>query len=214
MTHPTEAELNDYVDGALDERSHAGIEGHVRHCDACRVEVDGLRALLSQAKSLPPGVDAPARLWSAVRDETIDRRLARRSLLWELRAPLAAAALLLVVAASGITWWLARGTDPAGVATVPAAGPAAAPTLAQAEADYVEAARRLLLVLEQRRERMDPVIVRAVEENLLVTGTAIAEAKAALDADPGNQSVAAILNATYQTRVRMLKRAVKLTGET
>jgi hypothetical protein len=61
---------------------------------------------------------------------------------------------------------------------------------------------------------MNPAIVQTVEENLRVMNAAIANAKAALEADPLNNDVAAILNATYQSKVHMLQRAVQLSGET
>jgi hypothetical protein len=86
--------------------------------------------------------------------------------------------------------------------------------LARAEADYLEATRALLLVLEERRDRMDPAVVATVEQNLRVIAAAVENAKAALAADPANQDVTAILNATYQTQIRMLRSATRAWGET
>lgn len=217
MQHLSEAQLNDYVDGVLDERAYAAAEEHVRECSACAAEVASLRALLETARVLPLSLEPPAHLWSAVRRETIARRFHRRHVLWELRVPLAAAALALITTASGLTWWLGRagnGSSALGASAVQAALPTGTLGLARAEAGYLDAARTLLLVLEERRDRLDPAIVETVEENLRVMNTAIANAKAALEADPLNQDVAAILNATYQSKVQMLQRALRLSGET
>jgi hypothetical protein len=47
-----------------------------------------------------------------------------------------------------------------------------------------------------------------------VIDTAIAEARAALAADPGNQEIAAILAAQYRNKVNLLQRATKLSPST
>jgi anti-sigma factor RsiW len=212
--HLTESQLNDYVDGALDASGVAAADAHLRECEPCAAEVQSLRRLLAAAASLPLSLEPPAHLWSEVRDETSDVRRRSRRALRELRVPLAAAALLLVTTASGLTWWLAQDRSPARIAEAPAAAAPGGLGLDEAEAHYIEAARTLIRVLEQRRARTDPGIIQTVEENLLVTNEAILQAKSALESDPLNHDIAAILNATYQNQIQMLRRAVSLTGET
>lgn len=211
--HPNETQLNDFADGELAESDRNAVAEHVTGCAECSSVVSGLRDLLADAAALPASIEPPSHLWQAVRGRTISPRPSRAMMLWELRTPLAAAAAVLIVAASAITWWIApteRGSQ-----TVTASAPAPAGLgLARAEADYLEATGALLLVLEERRDRMDPAVLAAVEQNLRVIAAAVENAKAALAADPTNQDVTAILNATYQTQIRMLGSATRAWGET
>lgn len=211
--HPNETQLNDYADGELAESEHHVVAEHITDCAACASVVRGLRELLADAAALPPGIEPPSHLWQRVRSRTISPRPSRVRMLWELRVPLAAAAAVLIVAASAVTWWIAptrHGPQTVDVSEPPPAGLG----LALAEADYMEATSTLLLVLEERRDRLDPVVVATVEQNLRVIAAAIENAKAALAADPANQDVTAILNATYQTQIRMLRNATRVWGET
>lgn len=211
--HPDETQLNDFADGELEESSRAAVEEHIAGCPECASAVSALKDLLAGASALPASIDPPTRLWQAVRDRTVVPRRSRARIYWELRAPLAAAAAILVVAASAITWWIAADNRPVQTAAVSAPASSAL-GMAHAEADYLEATGTLLLLLQERRDRMDPAVVAAVEQNLRVIAIAVENAKAALVADPANQDVAAILNATYQTQVRMLRSATRAWGET
>lgn len=211
--HPNETQLNDYADGELAESERDVVAEHVTGCAECASVVRGLRELLADAAALPASIEPPPHLWQRVRGRTISPRPSRSRMLWELRVPLAAAATVLIVAASAVTWWIAPGGQ--GPQAVVVSDPAPAELgLAQAEADYLEATRTLLLVLDERRARMDPAVVTTVEQNLRVIAAAVENAKAALAVDPANQDVTAILNATYQTQIRMLRNATRVWGET
>lgn len=211
--HPSETQLNDYADGELAESEHDVVAEHIADCAECASVVRGLRQLLADAAALPPSIEPPSHLWQRVRGGTISPRPSRARMLWELRVPLAAAATVLIVAASAVTWWIAPTSQ--GPQAVAVSEPAPAGLgLARAEVDYLEATSTLLLVLEERRDRMDPVVVATVEQNLRVIAAAVENAKAALAADPANQDVTAILNATYQTQIRMLRNATRVWGET
>jgi hypothetical protein len=211
--HPDETQLNDFADGELEELSRAAVEEHVAGCTECASIVSTLRELLTAAGNLPAGIEPPPGLWRAVRSRTVAPRPGRAGMLWELRAPLAAAAAVLMIAASAITLWLAPPDRTAQTASESAPAPAAL-GLARAEADYLEATGTLLIVLQERRGRMDPAVVATVEQNLRVIAAAVENAKAALAADPANHDVTAILNATYQTQVRLLRSATRAWGET
>lgn len=211
--HPDETQLNDFADGELEGSSRTGVEEHIARCEQCAAAVSSLRELLTGAKTLPASIDPPQRVWEAVRVRTFAPQRSRARVYWELRAPLAVAAAVLVIAASAVTWWIAADDGPMQTAAESAPAPAAL-GMARAEADYLEATGTLLLLLQERRDRMDPAVVAAVEQNLRVIAIAVDNAKAALAADPANQDVAAILNATYQTQVRMLRSATRAWGET
>ena len=52
-----------------------------------------------------------------------------------------------------------------------------------------------------------------VEENLVIIDDAIRRARAALEADPGNSELNAMVNATWQKKVELLEKAVRLSSE-
>ena len=212
--HLTELQLNDYVDGALDQAAEAVADEHLARCALCASEVAALRRLLTTAAELPLSIEPPHHLWSRVRRESVDTRSSRFGSMWELRVPLAAAAVLLISIASGLTYWATRDPGTAAPGSVASAPAPSALGLAQAEEDYLAAARTLILLLEERRHSADPVVMQSVEDNLLAVDQAIRDSKQALASDSMNHAVSAILNATYQQKVQMLRRAVRLTGET
>jgi DNA-binding FrmR family transcriptional regulator len=213
-THLTESQLNDYVDGALDQVAEAAADEHLAHCAPCASEVAALRRLLTTAADLPLSLEPPVHLWSNVRRESMEARSSWFDSVWDLRAPLAAAAVLLITIASGLTYWATRDAGTASTGSVASAPAPSALGLAQAEQDYLSAARTLIQLLEERRHSADPVVMQSVEDNLRAVDQAIRDAKQALATDSMNHAVSAILNATYQQKVQMLRRAVRLTGET
>jgi hypothetical protein len=168
--------------------------------------------LLKQARALPNSIEPPAELWADVRAQTIDAPVRRLWLPREVRAPLAAAAVVLIVSVSALTWWVARNTQQPRVVFRPVAMSANLVAMKQAEADNIAVTRTLLQVFEQRRSQMDPKVVLTVEQNLRIMDQAIDAAKKALASDPANQDVAGILTNTYQSKVKMLRRAVRPSG--
>ena len=216
MTHPSYEELNDYVDALLDEPSAESLRAHSTTCADCRCTIAQLEALRDAARSLPRTETPPADVWNTIRAATIDNTRAQRArVLWQLRYQLAAAAVVLLMVASSVTWWIASQQQATPVAQAPAIAPNT--TLAAyhaVEAEYTQAAADLMRLLEQRRERMDTAVVRSVEENLRVMDDAIRKAQAALLSDPANYDVAAILAATQESKLRMLRRAVDAAGGT
>jgi hypothetical protein len=215
MMHPEYEELNDYVDALLEEPRAAALRAHLLGCSECSETVDQLNDLRATARALPRTEAPPADVWAAVRAATIDNTVAQRTrILWQLRYQLAAAAVVLLVVASSLTWWIAsRRQATTIVQTVPAASIDLVAYRA-VEADYTEAAADLMKVLEQRRERMDTAVVRSVEENLRIMDEAIRNARAALLSDPANSDVAALIAATQESKLRMLRRAVGAVGGT
>ncbi|HEX9106068.1 MAG TPA: zf-HC2 domain-containing protein, partial [Longimicrobiales bacterium] len=121
--HITEERLNDLADGSLEPAERAGVEAHLAACDVCRAQLDATRRLLGRVHGLPRSIEPPSEVRGAVLKavHTPAAPPARRAL-WQLRYPLAAAAVLLVVATSLVTRWLMRQSAPATpVALMPAA---------------------------------------------------------------------------------------------
>jgi hypothetical protein len=215
MTHPGYEELNDYVDALLDEPRAAAVREHLLGCTECSDTIDQLNDLRAVARALPRSETPPADVWAVVRAATIDNTMAqRRRVLWQLRYHLAAAAVVLLMVASSVTWWIASQRPPITVVQTVPSGNIDLAAYRIVEADYTQAAADLMKVLEQRRERMDTAVVRSVEENLRVMDEAIRKARAALLSDPANSDVAALLAATQESKLRMLRRAVGAVGGT
>lgn len=211
--HPSYEELNDYADGLVDDVARSTIDAHLAACADCATSLDSIRDLQVWAQSLPREMKAPADVWDNVRAATIENSIAqRRRILWGMRYHLAAAAIVLLVATSSITWYFARGEGSPVAQQHTAAGQAQLAAYRDVEAEYTRAANDLMVLMKQRRSTIDTAVVRAVEENLRVMDEAINNARAALLSDPSNQDVAGILAATQESKLRMLRRAVAASG--
>lgn len=284
-----EALLPDWLEGTLTSE-RAAVEAHLASCLACRTLVEDLRRIVTAAASLPV-VEPERDLWPEiaarlpVRETPVvsldERRLASvrngATTGWRLgrwRAPLAAAAAVLVVATTLV---MPRGeqpqpgpgdvapssppvTDAPVVATLPdpprpdtavvapttrAARPpqappaprqAPAPAPRQAAAGVTLAsepvggsdmdvvalvsesyAREIALLagmLRTRRDALDPNTVAVLERNLAIIDTAIQESRRALEQDPASQLLNEQLNAAFELKLEMLRRAVVLTSGT
>lgn len=88
--HP-EAELAEYVEGALDPEERARVEAHLSGCERCAREVDLARAARASLTGLPQ-LDAPTGLGLEVRRSARARPVTSRA--WRIVAPAAAAAVL------------------------------------------------------------------------------------------------------------------------
>jgi hypothetical protein len=162
---------------------------------------------------------APERdLWPA-----IARRVEReRAWLWRPAgwSPVVLAAAATVAIGLAAVFW--NGQAPARVRTVviPAPTPEARlvageagvsdPVLAAAARDYEAAANVLLEALQQRRARLQPEDLAAVEANLDVIDRALAEVRQALARSPENPELGRMLVSTHRKKVEVLSRVVKL----
>ncbi|NOY97706.1 MAG: hypothetical protein GXP40_00670, partial [Chloroflexi bacterium] len=53
MTHLTELQLNECLDGTLDSTARQRVEAHLSACEACRARLDDLRLVFSALEGLP-----------------------------------------------------------------------------------------------------------------------------------------------------------------
>lgn len=143
---------------------------------------------------------------------------------------LAAAAVLLVALSSALTLQLARETLPGAAAPhpVPGAGgatagggetpPEPATHLASSggqmqgilEAAWGPTLATLEAALLHGRDQLHPETLEVVESSLRTIDEALAEARAALEADPGNPEAARALNGAYESRAQLLRQATSL----
>ncbi|MFN8669140.1 MAG: hypothetical protein U0164_18295 [Gemmatimonadaceae bacterium] len=136
---------------------------------------------------------------------------------------LAAAALVLMTLTAGVTALVLRTRASAApsVALVPtpssapgavvaAGGASALPaSFAATESSYLVNLAALHAAFVAQRSALSPATVAVVEHSLATIDSAIAEARAALIADPANQSLAELLSTTYQQKVELLRRATE-----
>lgn len=202
-SHPDFEELSEYVDGGLRAAERSRIETHLGRCADCSAAADRLRRLVTAARSLPREMSPPPEVWREVRHRLPVR--ARRGVLYA-----ALAAAVVVVAVGGALLGAGRSgreIPPGNAIAVPVA-------LAAVDLSYQASIAELRATLEQQRGVLSPATVRALEHSLAVIDSAIAEARAALAADPANQALPGILSAQYEQKVDLMRRAARLSPAT
>ena len=184
-------------------------ESHRAACTECTAEWAELDAISVDARSLPrltPRRD----LWSGIEariggnETTSGAALVRAERRW-FRSPairMAAAATLLVVASSAVTWRVA--TDRID------SSPAGSPRYSQAsyESDFATIdteIRAMQSLLNARRAELDPTTIAVLEKSLTLIDQAISESRAALLNDPASQFLAAQLARSYSTKLTLLR---------
>ena len=127
---------------------------------------------------------------------------------------LAAAAIALMVL-SGSLVWVVLGRSAAPVvasAPAPAAGTRTVSNTPESLQQYAGAVAQLESVLRSNRDKLDPVTVAILEENLKSIDAAITEARGALERDPGNLYLNQHLENTMKKKIQLLRRANTLRG--
>jgi hypothetical protein len=216
-------QLSDYIDDELSASERSAVEAHLAECDACRMTLHELRAVVSDATRLVDSAPA-ANLWPGIRariqNESAARRVSpfRRAISARLSFTLpqvAAAGLALMLLSGGLVW-MARSGDPR--ADVPAVraqtGEDATVTPANfADQKYDAAIGELERTLEAGRKSLDPETVRVLERNLATIDRAIAQCRRALDADPSNVYLNTHLADARQRKLLLLRRATALASK-
>jgi len=205
----TDAEtLSAYADGELKAVALARAEKHLAECADCRATLARLRSVVATAGALPREVAPPPELWRGVRGRItgLESRVARR---WWHNGWLASAAAVVLVVGTALVVMPFGGDSSAKAAKI-AAMRAAAETpvvVASVERHYQPTLLELREAFESQRSALKPSTVQALERSLAVIDTAIAEARAALAADPASPALAEILASYYRRKIEFLKRA-------
>jgi len=210
ISHPTDADLNAYADDELDAYARLRIEAHLASCDACRAEVEAIRALVAAVGELPRAI-APTRDLRAGIAERIARAQPaetvrpRRTL--RVPAMLAAAAVLVVATASLTRLWMLQQPSPPAVSTQNIPVAAMPVTYRADETRYLEAIEELQQMLERERGELAPQTIEILETNLAIIDRAIAESRAALARDPANHDLGLMVLSAYEQKLQLLQRA-------
>lgn len=207
-------------------------------CQALWTELEAIAAEARQLPTLTPSRDLwsgiEARITTAgaagVATAAPRRDSGLRRITRSQTFRLAMAASLLVAVTSGVTWRLATSdaTRPAAVAVGDASGTdamalpdangavsaeSAEMYLASFTASVTQMDREiatLQTIVAERRSELDPRTVEVLETNLKLIDTAIAEARAALEADPASQFLAKQFTRAYTSKLTLLRGAAQL----
>lgn len=230
MHDPWTEMLSDHVDGLLDEAATRELLEHLAGCPDCRAAEEDLRAIVATAHAASPL--EPARdLWPLIEarldsdaaastrgpDPVTRLRRSGPTRRFSFSMPQLAAAAVVLMTVSGTTVWLLRG---AGEVPVIASG-----TIVQNAGGDDRAIRTvaskpppvftadvedLELALERNSGDLDPATVEVIQRSLGAIDRAIADARAALDADPGNPYLHRQLDNTMRKKIDILERATRV----
>lgn len=233
--------LDDYVDGTLPNAERAELEAHIASCADCTAALARLRALLAAARQLPPAVPPARDLWPELRErlaaeEAAGLRAARSSTtrdrgrrhLWHPAVGLAAAAALVLVAAS--VWYMQRADRRAAdldVAVTPGADTMSvtraledAPdtgvlpaVVAAFERECMGAGKTLQASLEGRNTPADEAMLRSVAAGIETLDESIAETRAALASNVDDVALMKLLTVRYQQKLSLLQGAIAIVEE-
>ena len=224
--HPTQAEINDYVDGALSLSDRAAVAEHLDQCATCRALADDLRELRRAARDLGP-IEPPARLWTkleqAVHESSTDGwrpavtqfgRPTRRT--WRAQTVWLTAAAAVVILAAGLSirmgFFASREATPVEVAEAATAQSVEA-ELRQAEEHYQKAISGLEQIAKTEKGELDPRTADTLQANLAVVDQAINESRAALRTQPNSEPAQQSLLASFKAKIGLLQETVALINE-
>jgi len=199
--------LSEYVDGELANGERAALEAHLTTCAACRGAARELRQVVARARALDDRAPK-ADLWAGVAKrigagKVVDIRSRRFS----FNVPQLIAASIALIVLSGGGAWLAlrpRQTQPSTVGSRFA--PRGGLTLAVSTGRTDAAIADLQDVFERNKSRLDTSTVRVVRQAFSTIDRAIAEARTALEADPGNAYLNLHLADTMRRKLELLRR--------
>lgn len=209
--HLTEDQRQELADGTSSLADISGAEAHLRQCASCRDDVDRLRALMRRVETIPAPAPISDDLWPAIRSR-IDaakiepladsaRRLRPRRP-WKVPALAIAAAVIVILV---LLIDRRRGAPARPVAIETDTG-SMFTTVSDSARVYEDEARTLLNQLEMQRSMLRPEATNAIDHDLRIVDSAIAEVRDALKHDPNNPGLKRLLASSYRQKVFVLRR--------
>lgn len=183
------------------------------------IDPEKLEMLETEVARLPRSIEPPRAAWSGIRAAIerepvtpINESGSRRLRFWQQPAFLAAAAAALV-AATSVTTMVALRDKPAPEQKIGAASPVASAPFTQfvsRESRYIETANQLQALVESDQSTLAPETIVKLKQSLAIIDAAIAEARAALAADPANKELAGMLSSSYDKKLDLLRRSAAM----
>jgi len=196
--------LSEYVDGELANGERTALEAHLATCAACRATVEDLRKVVGRARALDDRAPK-ADLWPGVAKRIGSGKVVEiGSRRFSFNVPQLIAASIALVLVSGGGVWMAL-NQRAQITDLPGQRPGpGTPVVWTGHADAAIA--DLQDALDRNESRLDTSTVRVVRENLALIDRAIAQARAALKADPGDAYLNLHLADTMRRKLELLRR--------
>jgi anti-sigma factor RsiW len=207
--------LNDYVDGELSAEEAREFEQYLAEHPEAQAELDSLRQLQNEARSLSKNVYPANELWGRIAAEIEPETLSRKEMHaggagrvpWRVLLPLAASLLLVFGVVYQSTQTTPTNRTQVNVTDHTEESP---DTYHLAVKEYEEARAELVAALEKRLETMSPEIRETVEDNLLIIGGAVKEIQVALEGNPEDSQLMWMLVATQKKELQLLEELVHL----
>ena len=214
-----EAQIGEYVDGAMDEADRASFESHLSTCASCRAVVADFTVIRAASLSLEPRVPPP-HVWhkvSAAIDAEPKPFFAMGGTWWRAFAPVAAMAILV----SSLTWTAAQltmaprtttETQPTSVAGTPSEPVSIEAQYQLAERDLTNTIEGLERIADDR-SALDMETADVLKANMTVLDGAIGESREALKKEPENDVAQESLFEALRNKVALLQDTIALINE-
>jgi hypothetical protein len=220
--------LGDFLDGILPADARDALDEHLALCSACRARLGALRLLVERAAHAPIGIEPADDLWPGIHAAIESRRTlalpvgngtraAESPRRWRIVALVVAASAAIAATSAIVTMRIVHTMPARSVAERPVSPPPSPPNAdsdallryVALERDYDRSARQLWAALDAARGTLAPETVATVERSVATIDRAIAEARDALQRDPGNRVLLDMLTATHQQKLDLLRRAAQ-----
>lgn len=210
--------IGEMVDGTLGPLRRAELDLHLEQCDDCRALVDDLQRIARAAGSLDT-LQPPQRVWTEVAGRLQAEGRLRSASPWAARrhAVLAlAAALLLAIGASLVLLvredGIVRGPESASTDPAPTGVPSDDP--GQSVASELALTEHHFQNAIERATQSDALVsaetAAVLQKNLLVVNQAIAESRAALEANPESTPARQSLYEALKQKIQFLQDTIAL----
>jgi hypothetical protein len=212
--HLTEEERHAIADGSLSAEQTVSAEAHLRDCLACADDVARIRTLMMRVRDSLPLAPQSAldELWPSIHTRieaskvvplsANDVRLnARRRARRVGSSIMLVAAVIVAAVVLGV-----QATRRRSIVTTQAPDSSSLIAVADSAHAYEAEAQTLLNQLELRRSMLRPEAVVAIDRDLRIVDSAIAELKDAIAHDPNNPALRRLLASSYRQKVDLLKR--------
>ena len=224
MTCEFEAQIDDFIDGALGAAEAGAFAAHLRHCRSCAAAVADIRAIRGAARVLEPKAPPPE-VWTKIAATLAAEDTRRFDTTFGGWQTLAAAAAVMFALGLGVwmAWQQFTAAAPPTTATAvapaetttpdPVAAESDASQFQLAEADFTTTIQGLEAIAKAESSALDPETAEVVTANLTVIDQAIGETRAALAAEPTNPLAQDSLFGALQSKVSLLQDTIALINE-
>jgi hypothetical protein len=229
--------LSEYLDGELSPDDMRRVEAHLVECEPCTHTLEELREVVARAdrlnertppEDLWPGIAARIRSGAATElaGSSASNIEGASVIPWQRRRiaisipQLAAAAVLLMAFAGGMTWWVGGGSAAGStLAGDPSVGDATA-AVSTADLATAPAAQRYATAIEDlERALFDPdgplpaATAAKIRSSLRTIDRAIEDARRALEDAPADGYVRQHLTATMRRKIEYLRQTARLVSQ-